>query len=734
MAEKIQVYEISGMDCPDCARKIADGVQKLPGVQLSELNFATGKLTITGESDSQAIEQRVRALGYDLKKADEVSQKTAPRRSKGFLHFLWQRYETRLAILGAILVIPGLVLTEFLQQEHLWVNLLAVAAVFTAGFPVARSAWRNLRINRSIDINFLMSIAAIGALFIGAYTEAGMVIVLFALGEALEGFTAEKARRSIESLMEVVPETATRLSSEGGKLQEIKVNVADLKVGDTILVQPGERFPMDGEVMTGSSAVNQASITGESRLVEKNSGDEVFASTINGSGALEVKVTKLSEDNTISRVVKLVQEAQNKQAPAQRFIDQFARWYTPVVVVLASLVALVPPIFFGQPFLNTASGEYGWLYRGLTLLVISCPCALVISTPVSIIAAISNAARHGVLFKAGLHLENLSKIKVFAFDKTGTLTMGRPVVVAARSNIHGDFQSISENCEDCNDIVALAHAVERRSQHPLATAVAEAAARLDVADRYPAAAQVTNLPGLGVRGMVDGRQVQIGSHRMIDEGITHSRQEHEELQAAEQKGSSQINVAVDGVLKGSILAADTVRDDSRKVLASLKEMGIQHLIMLTGDQPEAARQIADQVGVTDFRASLLPEDKVYAVSDLQQEYGPVVMVGDGVNDAPALTLADVGIAIGGAHSSAQAIESADVTLMQANLSQLPFAYRLSRIAMNTIRFNIAFAIAVKAAFMALATAGLSSMWMAVVADMGISILVTLNGMRLLKRT
>ena len=411
MTEKIQVFEISGLDCPDCARKVAEGVQKLPGVQLSELNFATGKLTVTGESESQAIEERVRALGHGLQKVNEDSPKTVPQQRKGFLQFLWKRSETRLALLGAILVIPGLVLTEFLQQEHLWVNLLAIAAVFTAGFPVARSAWHNISINRSIDINFLMSIAAVGALFIGAYTEAGMVIVLFALGEALEGFTSEKARRSIESLMDVVPETATRLMREGENWREIQVKVTDLAVGDFILVRPGERFPMDGEVVSGSSAVNQASITGESRLVEKNNGDEVFASTINGSGALEVKVTKLSEDNTISRVVKLVQEAQNKQAPAQRFIDQFARWYTPVVVVLAALVALVPPIFFGQPLLNTAAGEYGWLYRGLTLLVISCPCALVISTPVSIIAAISNAARHGVLFKAGLHLENLSKIK-----------------------------------------------------------------------------------------------------------------------------------------------------------------------------------------------------------------------------------------------------------------------------------------------------------------------------------
>ena len=733
MAEKIQVFDISGLDCPDCARKVADGVQKLPGVQLSELNFATGKLTVVGESAPEMIAERVRALGHDLQKVDENKPAAAPQRSKDFFSFLWKRMETRLALLGALLILPGLVVEEILQQEQLWVSILAVGAVLAAGFPVARSAWRNLKINHNIDINFLMSIAAIGALFIGAFTEAGMVIVLFALGEALEGFTSEKARASIESLMEVVPETATRLVKNGDKSVEIAVKVTDLTVGDQLLVRPGERFPMDGIVLEGSSAVNQASITGESRLVDKESGDEVFASTINGSGALVVKVSKPSSENTISRVVKLVKEAQGKRAPSQRFIDQFARWYTPLVVVLASLVAIVPPLFFGQPFLNSVDGQFGWLYRGLTLLVISCPCALVISTPVSIISSISNAARHGILFKAGLHMENLSKIKVFAFDKTGTLTIGRPVIVSSRSNGHSDFQSITDNCNDCSELVALAHAVERRSQHPLAQAVAEAAALLQVSERYPAASQVTNQPGMGVSGVVDGRLVQIGSHRMIDNGVNHSQEDCEELLVAEQNGNSQIHVAVDGELLGSLLAVDTVRENSKTVISNLKELGIRNLIMLTGDQPDAARQIAEAVGITETRAQLLPEDKVNAVEALQKEYGPVVMIGDGINDAPALALADVGIAIGGAHSSAQAIETADVTLMQADLSQLPFAYRLSRMTMNTIRFNITFAIAVKAAFMALATAGLSSMWMAVVADMGISILVTLNGMRLLKR-
>ena len=732
MKENKQVFDIKGMDCADCARKVSAGVQKLPQVALSQVNFATGQLTVVGDVNATDVTKRVRELGYDVADSGEAGQTATQPGKNSFIRFLWQRSETRLAILGAILVLPGLILGEILGFDWWWVNILSLGAMLAAGIPVARSAWNNLRINHNIDINFLMTIAAIGAVVIGAFVEAGMVIVLFALGEALEGYTAEKARNSIRSLLEVVPPIATRLSSDQGESQEEEVRVESLQVGDHLLVRPGERIPMDGMVLEGVSAVNQASITGESALVDKQVGDEVFASSINGSSALVIQVTHLSDDNTISRVIKLVQEAQNKRAPSQRFIDQFARWYTPTVVVLATLVAAIPPIFFGQPFFNPADGSPGWLYRGLTLLVISCPCALVISTPVSIISAISNAARQGILFKGGLFIEKLSQIKVIAFDKTGTLTEGRPVIVGSRSNSHQEFKSIATDCDECAESIALAHAVERRSQHPLAQAIAQKAAELGVADRYPAASQVTVMPGLGVSGEVDGRQVYIGSHRMLDSGINHSEEDCDQLKQAEQNGNTQIHVAVDGDLLGSLLAMDAERAGSRDALNALKNMGIKALVMLTGDQPEVAKQIAEQVGVTDFKARLLPEDKVTAVENLRKEWGAIAMVGDGINDAPALALADVGIAIGGVNSSAQAMETADVTLMQPDLRQLPYALRLSRRMMSTIRFNIIFAIGVKIVFMALAAAGLSSMWMAVVADMGISILVTLNGMRLLK--
>ncbi|MDO9084934.1 MAG: cation-translocating P-type ATPase [Anaerolineaceae bacterium] len=732
MTDNKQIFDITGMDCADCARKVSDGVRKLPNVELSEINFATSQLSVTGDVAENVIKARVRELGYEAISFTGEIKPASKSQKSSFIRFLWQRMETRLALVGMILILPGLILGELMGRDWWWVNILSLAAMLAAGWPVARSAFVNLRINQSIDINFLMSIAAIGAVVIGAYVEAGMVIVLFALGEALEGYTAEKARSSIKSLMEVVPPIATRLSTNGSDTKEEEVRVETLQVGDHILVRPGERIPMDGIVLEGQSAVNQASITGESALIDKQVGSEVFASSINGAAALVIEVTHRSEDNTISRVIKMVQEAQNKRAPSQRFIDKFARWYTPIVVVLAALVAVIPPLFYGQPFLNPDDGSLGWLYRGLTLLVISCPCALVISTPVSIISAISNAAGQGVLFKGGLFIEKLSQIKVIAFDKTGTLTEGRPVIVASRSNSHQEFKPVALDCDGCSESIALAHAVERRSQHPLAQAIAQAAKELGVADRYAAASQVTVLPGMGVSGDVGGRLVQIGSHRLIDDGITHSEEDCDQLKKEEENGNTQIHVAVDGDLVGSLLAVDAPRAGSREALTALKALGIKALVMLTGDQPIVAQHIAGQVGVTDFRANLLPEDKVKAVEDLRKEWGEIAMVGDGINDAPALALADVGIAVGGASSSAQAMETADVTLMQPDLRQLPFALRLSRRMMNTIRFNIVFAIGIKAVFMVLAAAGLSTMWMAVVADMGISILVTLNGMRLLK--
>jgi Cd2+/Zn2+-exporting ATPase len=498
---------------------------------------------------------------------------------------------------------------------------------------------------------------------------------------------------------------------------------------------------MDGRVLAGASAVDQAPITGESRPVDKVAGDEVFAGSVNGQGTLEIGVTAVAEDTTISRMIRLVAEAQERRAPAQRFVDRFARVYTPAVIVVALLVAVVPPLLFDAPFLDPAPGVRGWLYRALALLVVACPCALVISTPVTLISAISNGARHGVLFKGGAYLEALSGVRAIAFDKTGTLTRGEPVVVEVVAS--GQLSVVSEQWPvkaeqrslatdnwqlATDDLLALAAAVERRSEHPLARAVVAAAEARGVAERYPAAANVTANSGRGVSGQVNGRRVEIGSHAWFDDTIDHLPH-CDAIRAADARGQTTMLISHDGDYRGYIALADAPRDDSAAALAELRQLGLGPLVMLTGDHAATAAHIAAQVGLTEVRAGLLPADKVGAVEALRAEHGAVAMVGDGINDTPALAAASVGIAMGRA---AQALETADVVLLGDGLRQLPFAVRLARAAMRTVRFNVALSIAIKLVFFVLVLLGSGSMWLAVLADVGTSLLVTANGMRLLR--
>ena len=738
-----QTFHITGMDCASCAATVEKGINRLEEIELASLNFSTEILRVQGNVPPETIVARVRELGYDVADPSAVSrQPSAESQPTNFWQFIWGRRDTRLALLGAVLVLPGLIFNEFLPMlglESPILDVTSVAAMIVAGWPIGLSAWRAVKINREININVLMTIAAIGAVIIGAYTEAGLVMVLFATGEALEGFTGAKARESIRSLMEVTPneaivlrycqDCATHLGQDGYSggdcpfcgLEEQRAPVEDLKVGETIVVKPGERIPMDGRITSGSSSVNQAPITGESKLAAKGVGDEVFASSINGEGALEIEITHLAADNTISRLIKMVAEAQERRAPAERFVDQFAKYYTPAVVVLAILVAAVPPLFFDQPFWNTAAGQ-GWLYRALALLVVACPCALVISTPVSIISAISNGARHGVLIKGGAYLEALSRVKALAFDKTGTLTEGRPSVIRTQS-IHCEGV---EFCDPCNDLLALTSAVEQRSTHPLAEAVLVESEQRGVHGRYPAAADVQTMTGAGVMGQVNGRDVFVGSHRYFDEHVPHA-----ELCAtvaqADADGYTTMLVRDGDQFAGFIAVADAVRPSSRAAVTDLKAQGIEPLVMLTGDNQATAAKIAAQVGVTEVRANCLPEDKVTAVAQLRSQHKHVAMVGDGINDAPALATANVGIAIG---HTAQAMETADIVLMGNNLRALPFAVRLSRTALRTVKANVALSIGIKLAFLALVLVGLGSMWLAVLADVGVSLLVTVNGMRL----
>ncbi|MEO8608456.1 MAG: cation-translocating P-type ATPase [Chloroflexota bacterium] len=749
MTEKI--YRIGGMDCANCAREVQEGVSRLKGVRDVRVDFITEKMTLDGDVPFDTLKKRVEALGKTLADPDDADHEheaedghhhqdaaSGPTTGGviGFVRYLANEQETRLALIGGGIILATLVLT-LMGLPGNSANLIYIVATAIALAPIARSGLKTLFINHDFNINLLMTIAAIGAILIGDTLEAATVVFLFAVGEALEGFTSDRARNSLRGLMELAPATAIRiLSSEfqvlsqnskqpAAQFEEV-VPVESLKVGDTILVNPGERVAMDGEVLSGESGVNQAPITGESMPVRKSVGAEVFAGSINGDGALTLKVTRLAADNTLSRIIRMVEEAQSVRAPSQRMIDKFARWYTPGIVIIATLVALVPPLLFKAPFYNPGDGTQGWLYRALELLVIACPCSLVISTPVTIISAITAAARRGVLIKGGAHLESLAEVKAIAFDKTGTLTHGRPAV----TNIRSVDCPTGEQCEKCDDVLALASSVEKRSTHPLAKSVVQAAQERGLDTVYAPAEKVETLAGRGVQGQVNGKLVTIGSHNLFDAQYPHSTELCDLVRKEEAQGQTTMLLSEGDRVRGYIALADEVRPDSRDAIRDLRALGVQ-TVMLTGDNSAVAQAVGKAVGVNDVRAELLPADKVDAVNSLLREYGTVGMVGDGVNDTPALAAATVGVAMGGA-GSGQALETADIALMADDLKQLPYAIELARFARRLIRQNITVSLGLKLAFMLLALAGGASLWLAVFADVGMSLIVTTNGMRPLR--
>jgi Cd2+/Zn2+-exporting ATPase len=512
---------------------------------------------------------------------------------------------------------------------------------------------------------------------------------------------------------------------------ETTLPVEQVSIGERVIVRPGEHIPVDGHILSGVSLVNQAPVTGESVPVSKAPGDKVYAGTLNGDSVLEVSVSQLAIHSTISRIVRLVEQAQGQRAPIERSIDRFAAWYTPAVVILAAFIAIIPPLLFNAPFLDT-NGTHGSLYRALTLLIIACPCALVISTPVTMVSALTSLASRGVLVKGGAFLDVLARARLFAFDKTGTLTLGHPTVTQARSV---DCVPNAWRCPACDDMLALAAAVERRSEHPLAKAIlAEAKAR-QLTHAYPAAESIQSLAGQGVQGFSNGSRILVGSHDLFharDDAL--DRELHADIQTAMDEGQTVMLVGKDDSLLGFVSVADTARPTSGEALRQLKAVDPHiHTVMLTGDNPTVAGKVAASLGSLDeVRAGLLPEDKLDAVRGLQDQHGLVVMVGDGVNDAPALAAADVGIAMGGA-GTAQAMETAHVVLMQDDLTHLPETVRTARKTQMIIKQNIAFSLALKAIFLLLTLLGSATLWMAVFADMGASLLVTLNGMRMLRK-
>ena len=686
-----RAFEIGNMDCAGCAREVETAVLRLDDVHFAEVDFLSERMELIGPVPFERLRSQIEALGKTIRPIDQAAPVTDPPHRGGvlgFWDFLRARPASRMAIYGGALLLTAIMIDLLTAAAPEFKQLLYVLAMAVAMKPIAQSGINTLRINREFNINMLMTIAAIGALILGEFLEAATVIFLFAIGEALEGYTADRARDSLRGLVALKPLRAKRIIDQGTEW----VPVEELRVADKIRVLPGERIPMDGNIVAGSSAVDQAHITGESLPIMKTIGAEVFAGSINGEAVLDVRVSRLSEDNTLSRIIAMLHEAQARRAPSQRLIDRFARVYTPAVALAAVAVALIPPLIFGQPFWDSNDGT-GWLYRALSMLVIACPCALVISTPVTVISAITASARRGVLIKGGAHLEALAGIKALAFDKTGTLTRGKLEVVATRTdNCDG------EPCASCDDMIALAAAVEAQSTHPFAQAILSAAHAQGL--QLSPAAAVRNLTGQGMRGEVNGKSVTIGSHSYFENEFAHSAQLCDTARAVESRGQSAVMVHDGEVVRGVIALADTPRDESPRVVTELREMGITSL-MLTGDNNTVAGSIAARVGVDHYRADLLPGDKVDAVENLRTQYGQVAMVGDGINDTPALAAATVGIAMGAA-GSAQAMEAADIVLMADKLDALPKTIRRARLARNLIRENIALAIGLKAVFLLLA--------------------------------
>lgn len=695
-----ETYDLVGLDCPDCATKLEKAVASLPGVLWAAVSFAASVIHVEYEADvvsRDAIMARIEAMGYTTRQA--VASGRRPPESI-------RRRTTLTVVCGALLVAGAAASLTALDARV--TTVFYALSIVVGGYYAVKAAYYSL-LTRALDMNVLMTVAVLGAVYINEWSEAATVVFLFAVGNALESFAIDRTRASIRSLMDLAPPVA--LVRRDGV--ESRIPVAVVRVGDLVIVRPGERIPMDGRVAGGASSVNQAPITGESASIAKQVGDEIFAGTINETGALEVIVTRTAEDNTIARIVHLVEEAQAQKAPAQRFVDRFSRYYTPSVIAIAAAVATVPPLLLNDPFDD-------WFYRALVMLVISCPCALVISTPVSIVSAIGNASRNGVLVKGGAYLEEMAHVGTIAFDKTGTLTTGVPEV--------SDVVPAPGRSE--RDVLAAAAAVERRSEHPLADAVTRAAEALGiVADENVEGFRA--IVGRGAVAQVGNEELVVGSVTMFEKMSVDLDALHAEADRLQRDGKTVVVVGSRAGVVGLVALSDTLREESGPAIAALRKAGIDRVLMLTGDNARTASAIAAKLGVDGYLAELMPQDKVTAVKRLRADGVSVAMVGDGINDAPALAAASAGIAMG-AGGSETALETADIALVASDLRKLPYVVTLSRRALRVVKQNVTLSLVIKVGFLLVTAIGLTSLWLAVVADTGTSLLVTANGLRLLR--
>ena len=693
------VFQVTGITCMDCAQKFEKAVNELPGISRASLNTMTGKLLVEGTVDLESIRRLGQQENYMI---DQVREQAVGKGQQAKR----ENWELNRAILSGASLAIAYALENF-GGSAMFFLLFYMVAIVLGGWGNFKKAARALpRMNFNMSV--LMSVAIIGALAIGQYQEGASVAFLYAISEMLEAWTLERARRSIRQLMDIVPKTALVYRSG----DEVEVPVADIVVDDIMIIRPGEKIAMDGKIIMGETAINQAAITGESIPIEKGPGAEVFAGTLNTHGSLKVQVTKRIQDTTIAKIIHMVEEAQGKRAPYQSFIEKFAAVYTPIVMVLAVGIMVIPPLCLAYEW-------EPWIYRGLALLVVACPCALVVSTPVAIVSAISNAAKNGVLIKGGIYLEAAGSLNAIAFDKTGTITKGTPVVTDV----------VPSGSLEKNKLLEMAANLEARSEHPLAVAIVKAAH-----ERGYQIAPVEDfmaIPGRGAQGTIDGQRVYVGNLRLFNELGISLEPVAKKVEQLQEMGKTVMIAGTKESFLGIIAVADEIRETSGAAIAALKQAGIEHIIMLTGDNTASANAVATKIGIDEYRSELLPQDKVTAIQELVGKYGKVAMIGDGINDAPALALATVGIAMGGAGTDT-ALETADIALMADDLTKLPFTIGLSRKSITIIRQNVLFAVLIKVIAVLAVFPGWLTLWLAILADIGATILVTLNSLRLLK--
>lgn len=697
-----KTYRVEGLSCTNCAAKFEKKVKSIEGVTDAKVNFGAGKIKVEGTSSIQEIKSA--GAFENLIIQDEDNQESEGVQKDSFLKRNWT------LVISVILIAIAFYFRATAGENDIITKSLFISAIVIGGFSLFTEGIKDLlKLNFSMEV--LMTVAIIGASIIGEWAEGSIVVILFAVSEALERFSMDKARQSIRSLMDIAPKEALIRRNNEEKM----INVSDIQIGDIMIIKPGQKIAMDGVVIKGHSAVNQAAITGESVPIEKQIKDEIFAGTLNEEGILEVEVTKHVNDTTIAKIIHLVEEAQGERAPAQAFVDKFAKYYTPSIMAISALIIIIPPLFFG--------GDWNkWLYQGLSLLVVGCPCSLVISTPVSIVSAIGNSAKNGVLVKGGIYLEEIGGLKAIAFDKTGTLTKGTPSVT--------DFVVSDTNQE--NQYLSIISALEILSQHPLASAILKEADRRESNYQMIDIMNFKSVTGKGIKGDYQGATYFVGSPKLFDSELIRQASVMKNYEKLQEQGKTVMIFGTAQNILAIIAVADELRKSSSEVIAKLHQLGIEHTIMLTGDNIRTAKSIGEQVGVTDIKGDLMPQDKLDYIKELKEKYGKVAMVGDGVNDAPALASATVGIAMGGAGTDT-ALETADVALMGDDLQKLPFIVNLSRKTLKIIKQNITFSLSIKFLALLLIIPGWLSLWIAIVADMGATLLVTLNGLRLMKQ-